>query len=134
MENIKLKLRASISETEETFFKATYIDLNGKLDKKYISISIVFTKSLIPNILEELEDYTFKSGYVKIKDVLFDVDISKVLEYPKYNRIEALVYEMLGRYFGTFEGSKKSDEDFFEIDNKEIENFLVKYLGKDIED
>ena len=28
--------------------------------------------------LEELEDYTFKSGYVKIKDVLFDVDISKV--------------------------------------------------------
>lgn len=68
---------------------------------------------------------------ILIYDVLYSTTISRNLECSSYNRLESVVYELIGRYFGIYEGSKPRDLEYFIFDNIEDRTLLESELGID---
>lgn len=76
-------------------------------------------------ILLEFDTLKENPNEVKIDifDIMYDTVISKHLIDTKLDRLDSIIYELLGRYFGIYEGSKP--DDFMVIEFEDLEHFSI---------
>jgi len=86
-----------------------------------ITINISFdTLKVYPNEVE-----------IILYDFLYETSIIKKLEDTKLDRVDSILYELLGRYFGVYEGSKPDDFMVLEFDDMDNFNIIADNLGFD---
>lgn len=125
MEVLKLEYSIVTNAINEYHY---IIHLVGKIEKSKVNIAIEINKKF-----DEDGELVIKQGSIDISlyDILFNTYINKSFPLIPYDRLESIIYEMLGRYFGLYEGSKPKDLEYFEFESIFIKEDIIKDLGLD---
>lgn len=69
-----------------------------------------------------------KYADIVIYDIFYSAYITRHLEFPTLDKLESITYELIGRYFGIYTGSKPKDLKYFEFEDTEDKDMLEDLL------